>query len=586
MLFREKIFKLLLLGGKQKVYFLLTLSILSGIIDTLGVVSIMPFMTIVANPEIIQSNDYLNFLFTNFEFTSNKSFITFLGSLTFIILMTSMIVKALNTFNTYKFVLNCEGRLSQLIFSRFVNLSYSSFLAKEKSQIEKQILSESTIVANNGVLPLITIFSQGFIVFLIISLLMWVDYKLAMISGGVLSLTYIIIFKRNSKILKRIGKKRIQANEHRFKLVSEALNNIRDIKLGGYEIRFDEDYIKYSTDYVNYQATSSILATIPRFLVEGLAFGGMISIVIYLNFTKSNFGEIIPVVSLYALAGYRLMPALQQIYASSSQLKFVASSINELHPDIFVDDKNISRTIRKKDPLSFNSEIKLVVKNFNYAGHEMPILKNISFSIRKNDMIGIIGPSGCGKSTIMDILSGLLTIPNGELAVDGLKIDQTNSAEWQRNIGYVSQDIVLMNDSVLNNIVSKGTDTEFNEKLLETVSKLTALDKVVNDELPQKWETNVGTRGGSLSGGQRQRIALARALYKQPSLLLLDEATSALDVDSEKIITDTLMQLKGSVTIVVITHKPESLVGCDKIYEVIDGALREKNDLMSQTVTF
>lgn len=576
MSFKEKIVKLLFLGGKQKFYFLLTLSILSGIIDTLGVVSIMPFMTIIANPELTQTNDYLNFLFTNLEFTSNTSFITFLGVLTFIILMISMIVKALNTFYIYKFVLKCEGKLSQLIFSHFVNLSYSSFLSKDRSKIEKQVLSESTIITNSGILPIITIFTQGLIIFLIVSVLMWVDYKLAIISGGVLSITYILIFKRNSKILESIGEKRIFANENRFKLVSEALNNIRDIKLGGYEKHFDEDYIKYSTDYVNFQATSSILATVPRFLVEGLAFGGMIAIVVYLNFTKTNFGEIIPVVSLYALAGYRLMPALQQIYASSSQLKFVVSSINELNPEIFVNVKETPRSTRTQDLLRFNTEIKLALKTFNYANRDAPLLENISLSIKKNEMIGIIGPSGSGKTTIMDILAGLLSIPNGELEVDGLKIDQSNSAEWQRNIGYVSQDIALMDDSVLNNIISQHPNTAINEKWLEKVSKLSALEKVINDELPQKWETKVGTRGGSLSGGQRQRIALARALYKQPSVLFLDEATSALDINSEKIVMDTLIKLKGSITIIVITHKPDSLMGCDKIYEMNEGTLLEK----------
>ncbi len=573
---QEKVFRFLLFGGKGKLYFLLVISLFSGVLDTLGIVSIMPFMTLIANTDLIYSNETLSLLYDTFEFSNEKSFIIFCGTLTFCVLLTSMTAKALTTFYIYKFVLKCEGRLSQLLFRRHLNSDYSEFLKNDTSIIEKQVLSEATIVANNGILPVITIFTQTLIVVLIIAVLLWVDTMLALIAGGTLSLTYIAIYKRNSKILGVVGEKRIYANQRRFKIVSEAFNNIRDIKLGGREKDFDAEYVRYSSEYVDRQATSSILAALPRFLVEGLAFGGMIAITVYLISTKPNFSQVVPIISLYAIAGYRLMPALQQIYASSAQYKFVAPAIDELAGEIFIDREEVQPTYADSHDLTFDGQIQLKLDSYSYGEEGLNVLKDVSITIQKNEMVGIIGPSGSGKTTLMDILAGLLPLTYGQLTVDGVKINRLNEKSWQKKIGYVSQDVVLADDSVRNNVVAPKDGMELDENWLHEVADLVGLTRVVECDLPEKWNTQVGERGGLISGGQRQRVAIARALYQKPAILLLDEATSALDASSENIILETLSKLQGRMTIIVITHRPATLIGCNSIYYLRDGSIEDR----------
>ena len=314
----KNIKKVLLLGGRRRLYFLLSFSIFSAFMDAVGVVSIMPFMTLVSNPGLIETNDGFSYLYSFFEFTNQKSFVIFSGVLTLTILLTGMVVKTLNVFFTYKFALRCEGRLSQMLFRHYLLIDYADFLKLDRSNIERQVLSESTIVANNGVLPIINIFSQGIVVLLMIFVLLWVDVALALISAGVLSSVYMLIYKRNLKVLSTVGRKRIRANDQRFKTVAETFINIRDLKLRGCEEEFDVSYVEQSSAYVRYQATSSILAALPRFVVEGLAFGGMIAITLFFLVSTSGTSEIFPIISLYALAGYRLIPALQLVRVSAT----------------------------------------------------------------------------------------------------------------------------------------------------------------------------------------------------------------------------------------------------------------------------
>jgi ATP-binding cassette, subfamily B, bacterial PglK len=492
--------------------------------------------------------------------------------LTLVILLTSMVVKALSTLLTYRFALRCEGKLSQALFRYYLFVDYVDLVRLDRSRIERQVLSEATIVANNGVLPVINIFSQGIVVLLIISVLLWVDVTLAIISAGLLSSTYFIIYRRNSRILSAVGKNRIRANDERFKIVAESFTNIRDLKLRGCEDVSHASYVERSSDYVRYQATSSILAALPRFIVEGLAFGGMIGISLYLLVTTSGASEIFPLISLYAIAGYRLMPALQMIYSSASQLRFINTATDELSGPVFSNKITRPESASTAEPIAFEAKIEVGIEQFRYHSNGPKVLEKVALSIDKYQMVGIVGSSGSGKSTLMDILSGLLPIEHGGLKVDDLVINNETVREWQKKIGYVSQDVVLMDDTILNNVV--GADAEFLDyKWLEEVAELAGLTEILDRELSKGWGTKVGERGGRLSGGQRQRVAIARALYRRPALLLLDEATSALDNQSEKMILQTLVKLKGHVTVVFVSHRENTLSSCDIVYRISGGVL-------------
>ena len=310
--------------------------------------------------------------------------------------------------------------------------------------------------------------------------------------------------------------------------------------------------------------------------------------ILYMISQTGSFNSALPIVSLYVFAGYRLMPAVQQIYESFTQLTFIGPSLDKLYDDISnLDEYNIS--VENKQILSFKKKISLKNINFNYPNSQRKILQNINLSIDSKSTIGIVGATGSGKTTTVDIILGLLEPQLGTLEVDGKIITKENRRSWQHSIGYVPQQIFLADDTIAANIAF-GIDYEnINQDAIEKASKIANLHDFVLAELPNKYQTTIGERGVKLSGGQRQRIGIARAIYHNPQLLILDEATSALDNQTERAVMDAINNLGKNITIVVIAHRLNTIKKCDKIYLLEKGKIIDEGsfeDLLKSNEDF
>ena len=286
-----------------------------------------------------------------------------------------------------------------------------------------------------------------------------------------------------------------------------------------------------------------------------------------------NFNSALPIISLYVFAGYRLMPAVQQIYEAFTQLTFITPSLDKLYDDL----KNLKpfNENQDQDILPFNKSIILKNIHYNYPNASRTILKDISLNISAKSTVGLVGATGSGKTTTVDIILGLLEPQKGTLEIDGKIIRKQNSRSWQRSIGYVPQQIFLADDTIAANIAFGLEPKEINQEAVEKASKIANLHEFVIDELPKKYQTTIGERGVRLSGGQRQRIGIARALYHNPQLLILDEATSALDNQTEKAVMDAIDNLDKNITIIQIAHRLNTLKKCDKIFLLEKGELKK-----------
>ena len=284
-----------------------------------------------------------------------------------------------------------------------------------------------------------------------------------------------------------------------------------------------------------------------------------------------SFNEALPIVSLYVFAGYRLLPALQQVYAAFTTITYVSPALDKLYNDI----KNLKPIIenQNKDVLHLKERIELKNIYYNYPNSSRKILKNINLIIPAKSTVGFIGPSGSGKTTTVDIILGLLEPKKGTLEVDGKIITKENSRSWQLSIGYVPQHIFLSDDSVAANIALGIEHKYINQNLVQRASKIADLHNFVMDELPEQYNTIIGERGVRLSGGQRQRIGIARALYNNPEILILDEATSALDNQTEKAVVDAVNNLRNQITIILIAHRLNTLKNCNTIFKLDKGQL-------------
>jgi ABC-type multidrug transport system fused ATPase/permease subunit len=568
----KKALNLLNKQERKKANLLLLMILVMAFLDMIGVASILPFIAVLANPDIIETNVFLKEIFQIsyfFGVTNTEQFLFVIGLFVFVLLITSLIFKAITTYLQISFALMLEYSIGKRLVEAYLNQSYSWFLDQHSANLGKTILSEVSQVVGNYITPLIELIAKSMVSITLISLLILIDPKLTLIASISLSATYLIIYKFTHKYLSRIGKKRLQSNQLRFTYINEAFSAIKDIKAGGLENIYTKSFSDTAQIYAKTQANSQIASQLPRYFLEAIAFGGILILVLYLMLQTGSFNNSLPIISLYVFAGYRLIPALQQIYSSAARLTFVSPSVSKLHEEI----KNLQpfNLTKAQDILPFNNSIKLKNIYYNYPKQSNIALKNINISIPSKTTVGIIGPTGSGKTTMIDIILGLLQPQKGTLEVDDRVISKNNTRSWQKCIGYVPQHIFLADDTIASNIAFGQDQKEINYVNLENAARISNLHEFIINKLPKQYQTKIGERGVKLSGGERQRIGIARAIYHNPKLLILDEATSSLDNQTEQTVMEAVNNLNKEMTIIIIAHRLNTLKDCDVIFKLING---------------
>ena len=570
----KKLIFLLSPTERKHAAFLLIMNLIMALLEMIGVASIMPFIAVLTNPTLVETNVILNSIFKAsniFGVTDNNKFLLFLGILVFVLLITSLTFKAATTFFQLKFVQMREYSIGKRLFEGYLNQPYSWFLGRHSADLGKSILSEVGVIINNGMQPFMVFVSNTMIVILLITLLMLVDSKLTLIVSFTLGIAYGLIFKLVRKFLNHVGKLRMINNQLRFTAISEAFGAAKEVKVGGLEEIFIKRFSDPAQIFARSQASSSAIAQIPRFALEAIAFGGIILLILFLMAKTGDIDTVLPILSLYVFAGYRLLPAIQQIYSSFTQLSFVRPSVESLYDDLKSLEKNNINQVQNN--FLFNKAISLKNISYEYPNAPRTSLKDVSLNITVGTSVGIVGATGSGKSTIVDIILGLLESQKGILEIDGQAITKKNVRSWQSIIGYVPQSIYLTDDTIAANIAFGVDPKSINLHNIEKVSKIANLHQFVIDELPNKYQTTIGEHGARLSGGQRQRIGIARALYHNPKLLILDEATNALDNITEKAVMENISSIKENLTIIMIAHRLSTVMQCDNIFLLEKGKL-------------
>ena len=569
---------------------LATLMLLSAIFEMAGIASIMPFMSMVADPGIVDHNHWLSLTYHRFGFDSPRSFMIFLGFVVLGVLFLSNLIAALTVWSILRFSFTAGRDLAQKMFSVYLNHPYVFFLNRNSSELVQNTLFEMGRTVNNVLIPLLTILARSTIALSILILLFSVNPSLALVAGTLLGGAYGLVYFGVRKTLARSGQEISRENARRTQVAYETFGGIKDIRILGREKTFFDLFQKPVERYALLQAQTQMISLLPRYALETMAFGGIIGIVLYLLSTGENLSTTLPLISLYALAGYRLMPALQQIFANWSTVRFNISAVERISRDIEALPENAQK--QEVPPpatrrLSLQTAIELDRVTFHYPGREEAVLDDLSLVIPARTSIGLVGSTGSGKTTTLDILLGLLEPTGGSLKIDGQPVNRTNVRQWQATIGYVPQQIMLLDDTVLKNIAFGIPEQEIDRDKVVQAATLAHLHDFVTSDLRAGYDTPIGERGVRLSGGQRQRIGIARALYHEPSVLVLDEATSALDNITENVIMEALNTLARDKTVIMVAHRLTTVRECDTIVvldrgRVVDSgtydALLERND--------
>ena len=574
----KKILYLITINERKNAALLLLMTIIVSLVDMIGIASILPFMAVVTNPSLIETNEFLKFFFnflSIFGVENNNQFLLALGIIVFLFLILSVFFKAITSYFKTLFINMLEYNISKRLIEKYLHQPYSWFLNRNSANLGKNLLSEVQNVTHGGILALIDLIGSGIITISLLVLIILVNPALTTIAGVLLIGAYLIIYLFLNNYINHLGKERTINNLLRFTIVSEAFGAIKEVKVKGLEKTYIESFSKSSKIFSKTQATSQTIALLPRFILEAIAFGGILLIIIYFIYQTGNLSYALPIISLYVFVGYRLLPSLQQIYSSLTQLTFVGSALNKLYDDI----KILSPIFKDQDILKFNKSITLSNVYYSYPNSSRTALQNINLTIPIKSKVCIVGPTGSGKTTTIDIILGLLEPQKGTLKVDGKVITNKNVTSWQRIIGYVPQQIYLTDDTITANIAFGADSNNIDKLSIERVSKIANLHEFITNELPEKYQTIVGERGVRLSGGQRQRIGIARALYFKPKLLILDEATNALDKQTEKAVMDSISSISKDITIIKITHRLNTVENSDIIFKFEKGRLIEQSTL-------
>jgi ATP-binding cassette, subfamily B, bacterial PglK len=551
-------------------------SLITAFAQAFGIASIFPFINVVMKPESIQQNKWLSLLYERAGFTTINSFILFLGIAVFLIVVLSSMISAVTTWGKTKFVLGKNHTLSRRLLGVYLSQPYEFFLQKNTNELGKNVLSEINQLTSQLLISIFDILINGLMVIVIIAMLFLVDVTVTLgaiiFLGGSYGLINYLIKKR----LEKSGRERLKANKERFRMANEALSSIKTTKVMGIESFFLKNYSFHSSKFARHNIFAHVAGELPRYILEAIAFGGIIFFIIFMIARGESVVDFIPLLGLYAFAAYRMMPALHRFFNSLTKVYYNTAIVDKIYEDMIeIQHKKQSSVSSKqiKKEINFQKAIKLKDIRFCYTDNSFDVISKINLTIPKNSFIGFAGATGCGKTTLVDIILGLLTPQSGQIIVDNTPINQENIQSWQQKIGYVPQEIYLSDDSVRKNIAFGVSDKDIDDKQVKLAARIAALDAFIENELPRKYNTIIGERGIRLSGGQRQRIGLARALYRNPEILVLDEATSSLDGATEEAVLKAIHHAAEARTVIMIAHRLNTLKDCDQIYIMEKGRI-------------
>ena len=544
--------KLLILQEKR--YFKIVFFVLIGAsLEVAGVGSIGPFIAIMLNPELVNTNDILRLIVENSPKSVQENFVFYFG---LFLVVLFFIVNSFLAFLFYyieKISREKTASISNSLLKNYLKNNYNFFLRRNSNELIKNILVETTQVIHGVLLPILQSFGKIFIILFLCIFLFSINFKFTLYTILFFGIIFSFIFIKTKNILRRLSFKRSQYDKLKYIFSSEALESIKETKILNSENFFLNKFSKSSLDFAKVHVEVAKYTIFPKYLIEFIVLS---SIVFVLIITSNNFGLVnqLPIISVFIFAGYRMLPAFHLIYSALSSIKKSEQSLNIIYEDLFKNLLNDNKVLLKKqtDQISFNNSIEFKNVNYKYDEQEYKILSNLNLKILKNEKIGVIGRTGIGKSTFIDLLTGLLEPTSGSIAIDNKKLDKHNITSWYKNISYVPQKIFFMGDSLEENItLGQQSDKIDKEKINQSIEFAELKFRSKNEENRK----DIEERGKNLSGGEKQRVGIARAFYCNRDIFILDESTNAIDIITEKKLSKKYLNLTKQLFLLVITLK-------------------------------
>ncbi len=548
------------------------------IMELVGVTAILPFINIILDSSVIQSNKYLKMLYDIGNFNSDVNFLIFIAVALIIIYIIKNLLLIKSYDLQYIFTFNNQKIMASKMLKSYLEQPYLFHLNHSSAELIRSINTD-IVMMYQAIVALLGLVAEMLVCIVLGIFLLLNDPMITLVVVGSLFLMIIIFAKKMKNYLSRIGEEDRAYSLGIVKWLQQSFGGLKETKIMHrekfFQGKFDEQYNKWA----DLERIYRDLQLIPKPIMETICISAILVAIIIKLGMGTDAMSFISSISVFAIAAFRLLPSFNRISTYINAILFYYPAFDAVYNDLAqigdILDKPSQERNNNVTALGFEDTIEIDNLSFKYPASEDYVIKNVNFSIPKNKTIAFIGPSGAGKTTLADIILGVLEPTGGHIKVDGTDVFE-NIESWQKNVGYIPQTIYLMDDTIQNNIIF-GSEYEVDKERLQNAIKEAQLDEFV-ESLKDGLDTEIGESGMRLSGGQRQRIGIARALYNNPNVLVLDEATSALDNDTEKAVMDAINSLAGSKTLIIIAHRLSTVSGCDIKYEVKDGTVRTVDD--------
>ncbi|MBI3926767.1 MAG: ABC transporter ATP-binding protein [Armatimonadetes bacterium] len=548
---------------------LILLMLLSAVADVAGIAGWYPFVAFVTDPEAAKSRYWVQRLYDGLGFPSDTSFAVFLALSVLSLFLVANGIRALTAWQTYRLAWSERHRLSSALMSRYLSRPYVWYLDRNTAELLGNLGVETQHMVK-CLLAQCTLISKGILVLLVSIGLLILDIRVALTSAVVLATIYLLVYVRFRARLTRLGAERMKEVRQGHQVAMEAFAAIKEAKVPPDLEEFLRRFRDHSRRHNQLMALSEIVEDVPSYLTEMLSVGAILTAAIY--FVLTDRAEAISLVTIYIVATLRLAPALHKLYRTFIQIRFHLPSLEMVHRELQGDAGEVPGAI--DELLELKSGISLRQASLTYPNAQTAAIQDVTLHIPKDRTLALVGQTGAGKTTIADVVAGLLIPQEGRLEVDGVPLDLSRSFAWRRNVGYVPQEIFLLDDTVRRNIAFGVPDHSVDDEAVVRVAQTASIHDFIVNELEQGYDTVLGERGISLSGGQRQRIGIARALYRDPQVLIFDEATSSLDGLTEQAVLQALQTLAHRKTMLVIAHRLSTVKHCDDICLVAAGRVK------------
>ncbi|MBT8038338.1 MAG: ABC transporter ATP-binding protein/permease [Verrucomicrobiae bacterium] len=567
----HKVYTLARPFGRKRLLIVIGCSFAQGLFQVLGVTSIFPFLALAADPSRLRNSQFGTKLLEILPPFDDSRLLLIAGIFAIAMLLVANGVNLSAEFVRTRYAHQFSHWLRVRLLRQIATRPYTDFLEENTGVLVKKVLGDVMGYTTGVLLPLLDSLARIATIILLIGTLFLVHPQIAIVASLGFGLFYVAVFRGLGRFRSCISNGLKDAFRGTYIEVQQMLGGIKPVKVHRAEETFIERFSTHSERNARLQAWSTILGNGPRYLIEPLAFGGLVVVVIIYAARGQDIIAILPNLGVMALAGYRLLPALQLLYGQITQFTTQRHTLEEVFDEFLAvetaagkDTESADGRLTAPEPLRWQRAITLEDLSFQYPGGDKPVISNLNLTIPKNSSLGIVGTTGCGKSTLVDLILGLHAPSFGRILIDDTPLGADNRRAWRGGIGYVPQEIFLIDDTVAANIAFGVPKETIDPADLERAAAAAQIREFIEHELPQGWETVVGERGVRLSGGQRQRIGLARALYHQPELLVLDEATSALDTKTEDGVIKAIAGLSGQITMLVIAHRLRTVEMCDE----------------------